>query len=454
MLQRLLTVLALLVLAQAVQAAEAGKLIFVTGAADVAGKPAVLNAAVQEGDQLATGADGFIYIRTVDNGLFILRPNTKARIAAYHVDTVNPANTRVKLELISGTARSRSGEAVKKARQNFRFNTPVAAIGVRGTDFTVTTDQNVSRVYVISGAIVMTGFDGACRADGTGPCEGQASRELSASQRGLLLQLQRGQAAPQLISAGALGPDQVAPPRADEPVAKGGADASIDAQKSASLEKAAAQLPPSTPPSPPPVVTPPPVVVDNPPPVVVTPPPPPPPALPERPILWGRWQAIMDQAPNVDFVGEKAKGAELVALKGNFVLFRETGDQYSSYVAPKDGAVGFALASSEAYVYNSDPKIGVSVAQIDNAKLNVDFGKSSFATSFNLTTGSEVFKMRADGQVGSDGRLYGNGQFSYPTNMQVDGVLSNRNGGSAAYLFQGRLDEARLANGALGWTKQ
>ena len=155
---------------------------------------------MQEGELLTTGADGFIYVKTVDNGLFILRPNTKARIAAYHVDAKNPANTRIKLELLSGVARSQSGDAVKLARQNFRFNTPVAAIGVRGTDFTVFTDQDTSRVAVISGGIVVSGFAGACRPEGSGPCEGMASRELSASQRGQLLQVQRGQGAPQLMS--------------------------------------------------------------------------------------------------------------------------------------------------------------------------------------------------------------------------------------------------------------
>jgi hypothetical protein len=121
---------------------------------------------------LSTGGDGFIYIKTVDNGLFILRPATQARIAAYHVDAKNPANTHVKFELLSGVARSKSGDAVKQARQNFRFNTPVAAIGVRGTDFTVFTDNDTSRVAVISGGVVVSGFSGACRPEGAGPCEG------------------------------------------------------------------------------------------------------------------------------------------------------------------------------------------------------------------------------------------------------------------------------------------
>jgi hypothetical protein len=117
-------------------AGQAGKLIFVAGSAQVAGRHAVEGTAVQEGDLLSTGSDGFIYVKTIDDGLLILRPNSSARIVSYHVDRESPANTRVKLELLRGVARAQSGTAVKQARQNFRFNTPVAAIGVRGTDFT------------------------------------------------------------------------------------------------------------------------------------------------------------------------------------------------------------------------------------------------------------------------------------------------------------------------------
>src|SRR5213076_2375334 len=151
MLRQFVVIVSLAAAAQLASAAEAGKVIYVAGKADIADKAAAVGAPVQEGDMLTTGADGYVYVKTVDNGLFILRPNTRARITSYHVDAQDPANTRIKLELLSGVARSRSGEAVKLARQNFRFNTPVAAIGVRGTDFTVFTDQDTSRVAVISG---------------------------------------------------------------------------------------------------------------------------------------------------------------------------------------------------------------------------------------------------------------------------------------------------------------
>src|SRR5471032_238065 len=214
-------------LASAVQAGEAGKVVFVTGQVSVAAHPLALDAAVQEGDELTTGADGYVYVKTVDQGFLVLRPNSKARIVAYHIDAQNPTNTRVKLELLQGVARSISGVGVKQARQNFRFNTPVAAIGVRGTDFVVYTDQQTSRVTVMSGGVVVSGFAGNCGPEGGGPCEGGASRELFAGQSGVLLQVQRGQNIPQLMHSQSVSTDQSAPPRSDEPVGKVGGSASV-----------------------------------------------------------------------------------------------------------------------------------------------------------------------------------------------------------------------------------
>jgi hypothetical protein len=445
MLRQLLITLGLALCAQAVHAAEAGKVIFVAGKAQLAERAASEGAAVQEGDMLTTGDDGFIYVKTVDNGLFILRPNTRARIAAYHVDAKDPKNTRIKLELLSGVARSRSGEAVKLARQNFRFNTPVAAIGVRGTDFTVFTDDNVSRVAVLSGGIVMSGFEGACRPEGTGPCEGNAARELTAQMRGQLLQFQKGQTAPLLMQGGALSPDQLAPPRGDEPIGKNSGvnssstlvsvEPSLDPRKSASLNQIANSVP-NTP------VTPPPVIGNEKPPVVVVVPP-----VVNREIIWGRWQPVAD-SPAQLVLADVPRAERIVG--GNYVISRTAGDEY---VAPVQGSIGFALKSSEAFIYNDDKTQLPVAAAVQNGKLNIDFGNAVFATSFDLKSGAEVFKMNATGDIRGDGRLFGGSAFVQPNNMNVNGTLSNAGGGTAAYIFQARLDAARTTDGITYWGK-
>jgi hypothetical protein len=75
-------------------------------------------------------------------------------------------------------------------------------------------------------------------------------------------------------------------------------------------------------------------------------------------------------------------------------------------------------------------------------------------TSFELVGDGQTFKMMADGNVSADGR-FGNNLVSSPltNNMAVNGMLSNENGGSAAYLFQRRLDSARSANGITLWSR-
>ncbi|MDY0978195.1 FecR domain-containing protein [Massilia sp. CFBP9012] len=442
--------------AQFAHAAEAGKIIFVAGAAKAGDRPAVEGAQVEEGQMLTTGADGYIYVKTADNGLFILRPQTQARIVTYRIDQRNPANTKVKFELISGTARSRSGDAVKHARQNFRFNTPVAAIGVRGTDFTVVTDSDTSRVSVFSGGVVVSGFAGGCRPEGAGPCEGSLSRELSAAQRGQLLQVTRGQTAPQVVEAGSEGPSQAAP-RLDEPLSKNGSgqpNVSVEAAKNlglvAAIDKAGppsgtpVPMPnPGTAPNPTPTPTPVPTLPVDPPVVVV------PPQL-ERRVVWGRWQEVNLLPAQIDYATARREN-ELIALNGYFALYRTPGKEY---VTPNNGSIGFTLRGSEAYVI-TEYGGGISrthSASLSNGALNIDFGKRSFETSMDLTTQDDVVKLRGEGTVRGDGRFSGdaNGRMGY---LNIQGVLSNERvtTGTAATIFDGRIDERRRVNGGATW---
>jgi len=459
-LQKLLITVTLACAAQFAHAAEAGKIIFVAGAAQVGARAATEGAQVQEGQMLSTGADGYIYVKTADNGLFILRPNTKARIVDYRIDAQNPANTKVKFELISGTARSKSGDAVKQARQNFRFNTPVAAIGVRGTDFTVVTDDDTSRVSVFSGGVIVSGFVGGCRPDGGGPCEGVTSRELSAAQRGQLVQVTRGQAAPQVMEAGAAGPEQASPPRQDEPLVRNGESEgdsgrpSLEAQKIAQLSTALENALPVNPPvvvapdlpsiTPPVVANPNPVPESEP--VVVSP------QLPDAKIVWGRWQVVSGLPPKL-ILSMAQNNSELLAINGNYVLLRTPGQ--GEYIAPNNGSIGFKLRESEAFVYTDyTPTYRVATtASLKNGELTVDFGSKSFSTGVDMVSSTGNARLTAGGQVGKDGRLYGDGASGRIGVMNVQGLLSNQDGGSAAYIFDSRLDERRTVNGVTYWKK-
>jgi hypothetical protein len=427
-------------------AEDAGKIIFAAGNSQLDGQTAAVGATVREGAVVRTGADGFVYVKTLDNGLFILRPNSEARVVTYHVDQVNPQNTRVKFELVKGVARARSGDAVKQARQNFRFNTPVAAIGVRGTDFTVFTDNVTTRVTVLTGGVVVSGFGEGCRPEGAGPCEGGASRELFAAQKGQLLRVQKGKAAPEVLRGGESSPDEVAPPRTDEPVAHttGGSAIStgpnLDAKKNDSLVAVAIANQP--PPKEDPGVVLPPVLV---PPVIV---PNPEPVQPERGIVWGRWQSVLGQVPQINMLVEN-KRSELLATNGNFALYQTPGREY---VAPERGSMGFKLAQSDVYMYTDyGTKRIESPASMSNGKLTVDFGARSFVTSADVTSLKETFGLQAQGVLGKNGRLFGDDPAGRTGVMNVQGLLSNEQNGTAVYIFDARLDKNRTVNGATLW---
>jgi hypothetical protein len=443
-------------------AAEAGRIIYVAGSAQIADRAAVLNAPVQEGDMLVTGKDGFIYIQTADNGLFILRPSTKARIATYYIDKKNPANTRVKLELLSGVARSQSGEAVKMARQNFRFNTPVAAIGVRGTDFVVAADHETTRVTVLSGGVTLSGFDGACRPDGAGPCEGAAARELFANQKGMLLQYRRGQPAPQLVpEANSVTPDSIAPPRPDEPAKQGGSASnlppqpSLDARKTAELQQQVAnQNNPGSKTDPAqqndPIVMVPPVTEAKPEPVQPnTPTEPAKPAEPERSIVWGRWQSLANLPANVDVVAELGKQSKLIAKTSDYALFYTNGREAQ---VPERGGVAFTLAQGEATIRNENTAIAPVIAKVENGLLSFNFDKRTYATSFDVVNQSERIALQSTGIVASDGRFASDSSaYVDPKAVYVNGFLSQDKGLNAAYVFESRLSAQRTVNGVTYW---
>lgn len=413
MLRPFIFALGLLAAAGFAHAGEAGRIVFVTGQAQIAARAIALGDAVQEGDELATGPDGYIYMKTVDNGFLILRPGSRARVVNYHVDTQNPANTRVKFELVQGVARAISGQAVKQARQNFRFNTPVAAIGVRGTDFTVFTDQQISRVAVISGGVVVSGFSAGCGPEGAGPCEGLASRELFAEQTGQLLQVHRGQAAPQLLRNTALSPDVTVPPRKDEPGSKGGVteqagvatDVRLDPQKSSTL-LAPENLPSTTGPHPPVVE------VSGPP-----------------EVLWGRWKAIAELPADADVLA-KVKNGEYVLPKivSAFLISRL---KNTELVLPRDGTATFSLVSSEAYIQRAPDAVPIA-ATIQNSRLDIDFAKRSFATDLHIVGDEMKVDVRAQGGVTLNGELVSTDALS---NSTVRGYLGGAKAKEAAYVF-------------------
>jgi hypothetical protein len=130
--------------------------------------------AIHVGDRIYTESNGHVHVRFVDQALVSVRPLSTLEVERYEFDPVAPQKSAVKFNLIEGVARSISGEAAISARERFRLNTPVAAIGVRGTDFVVSASPRATRAIVNEGSIVMAPFSSFCSSDALGPCSQNA----------------------------------------------------------------------------------------------------------------------------------------------------------------------------------------------------------------------------------------------------------------------------------------
>lgn len=161
------------------------------------------------GDQLITGAGGHVHVRFIDGAFVAVRPESQLTIEQYSYKPEQPERSAVKFQLTQGTARSITGRAGEAAKDRFRLNTPVAAIGVRGTDFVVLTQDSESRAVVNRGAIVVAPIGQGCAAEGLGPCTGLFARELTPAMGDLMARVERGQV--ELVTARGLAPERSSP---------------------------------------------------------------------------------------------------------------------------------------------------------------------------------------------------------------------------------------------------
>jgi hypothetical protein len=397
---------------------EWGRVVLALGQVAANDQPLPVGQAVREGQVISTGPDGHLYIKTQDNGFLILRPNSRLRVPIYRVHPTEPERSQFKIELEQGVARSVSGQAVAPARRRFRFNTPVAAIGVVGTDFSVYTTQALTRVAVTSGGVVASGFGPGCAAEGGNPCDTPDAQRLWADQVGDVLQVLRGQERPERLHNAPLLPDpgvsSKSLPTEPEPEASAHGPTSpshLPREPLASLAGLVA--------------------------------PPPPPA-----VVWGRWQPAAGMAPNLDLVSAMFQG-RIVGINPHFVVLRP---HSAPWMAPTQASAQFRLQAHAAQVAHG---LDVEPATIENGSLRLDFAQQRFSTQFDLLLpGGERLQRHASGAVGLDGSFANSGQFGGNT-MVISGAASRTIGLQAplqaGYVFQTRLGDGRLASGVTHW---
>ena len=100
---------------------------------------AELNAPIVSMDTVET-QNGRLKIQFVDDTQVSMTEHTIVEINEYVYDP-NPSNSKMALNFAQGTARFATGRLGLVPKENIAIQTPTAAIGIRGTDFTMSVDE-------------------------------------------------------------------------------------------------------------------------------------------------------------------------------------------------------------------------------------------------------------------------------------------------------------------------
>ena len=415
--------------------------------------PLSLGTQLSEQDRIITGKDAMVILIFSDQARVALRPDSELLIRRYKVDP-NGAETELQLDLLRGTVRQISGRAAQKQPERYRLNTPIAAIGVRGTDFLAKSGEGLVEAYVHEGAIVVAPLGGAgtpgeipaanlgagfgvqySRADRSKNLErqnvGQNDVERLFGMR-IAASVSTDRTAAGNTAGNAAQPDKK--DRSEQTVVASLAPArdrdatGVSMQSTASLAGGVVQssvmMVPNTPelPSPPlvvPPVTSPEVLPPVTPPVVVQ--------LPTQ-LVWGKFsnpQKLPFTLP-VAYADVKDGRHTTVGELGQYALWRD------GVNGPLDkslrGQAQFALAAGEAFYQQAGKTLAVNLT---DPRLQVDFDRLSFNTQIGLSgAGVPAQQLNVSGRMNDEGVFLGTA-----SGQRVAGALS-RNGVEAGYLFK------------------
>ena len=132
------------------------------------------------GDRVRTGPDAVAILVFADEGRISLRADSELWIRHYEIDP-SGVRTRIELELVKGTVRQISGNASRTQPDRYRLNTPIAVIGVRGTDFLAKTSGDAVEAFVHEGKIVLIPSPSECVGASTSNCQSIALASSSAA---------------------------------------------------------------------------------------------------------------------------------------------------------------------------------------------------------------------------------------------------------------------------------
>lgn len=410
------------------QAAIVGEASMVIGMAritNVSGQSVVVNkgAAIRVGDRIETEVGGHVHLRFVDGGRVSVRPSSRLQIESYNHSSDKPALSAIKFRLDEGVVRSITGAWGEVARDRFRLNTPMAAIGVKGTDFIVKAVPGSTSVSVYTGAVLLTPLAGGCQAT-LGPCLNGGEKLLSEDMKGQMLELNRQHASAQLVPAEGVAQSRRTLVASGESARAGktlnadtpsygdiGADKAMVSELRAATA-IAVNLPPHT-----------------------------------GQMVWGRWAAPMEGDSFSQTFEEARLNRESTVGNGVYGLFRAApveavagaGGVIAASPAQAEGTASFRLTSSAAS-HLPEGALKAMPARVNSGSLTVDFSRAAFSTQLSVsgaTLGPE--SVRASGVVMSSGVLQ-----SRTGDAFVAGALSNDRK-EAGYFFEKAVPSGSLS---------
>lgn len=400
--------------------------------------PLQRGATVSPGDRIETARGGHVHIRFTDDALVSVRPSSRLVIEEYQYNPAKVSESQVRFKLETGVTRAISGAAAEAAKERFRLNTPLVAIGVRGTDFVVHSQADQTTAHVNQGAIIMAPLGMGCKANALGPCNTNTAMLVSAQMGNVLAEYRDGlnqpEIKPQLVQTThfAVAPDaDVRPARAVGHTSKidvGGVKQDGSVMQVSSIvsgeilstavdeQVKATHLPPSKP-------------------VVV-------PAGPAA-LVWGHWSQPAGAGDISVPFRVAAIDREVTVGDGTHVLYRAPSATGLTSIQPSLGEVGFELKQAAAQFR---PWGGASQsAAAGSGSLSINFATRQFQTSLQLSNAvSGAHTLSSQGVVLSDG-IFGGAA----AGQQVTGAATF-DGKSAGYMFE-KTVESGVFNGITLW---
>ncbi len=408
-----------------------GTIVFVTGQATIEREsiamPVTSDLRLHAGDTIHTQENGKAYIRFDDQGLITLEANSELLIEAYQKSEIEEKSA-FKFTLRKGQMRSITGNGAQQHKNRYRLNTPVAAIGVRGTDFITKADDLTTQVKVITGGVIVSPFNDQCSPLAVGPCENEAAKELFASNT-QYLQIQKGMSAPEIkqIQVSEMesesdnsaetwlaeinessGESETSNSESTESSNQTTLNTEIDRtnwdkdQVIARIDEIDQQLESNG----------------------VT-------EVKPTELFWGRWENF-----------EAPEGANYVVASSDYAIYRQLS---SAYQAPQ-GIVAFDMVNAQAAYVNGYRTYN---ATVTDAQMQIDFNRSSFETNLTVNSEGQNFDLTSKGSVLATGVLR---SVSLPgSNTTLQGAL-NHDATEAATLFNRTYNANERVHGLINWT--